>query len=186
MDFFKIKFDMAGMHTNERFEAIEAVVAGRVVYDLGAGDCSLSARMLTRANRVVAVDRAYERDVVVSGLELRAASFEQIAREGPTFDVAVVSWPINYTQRGLLTLVKRARVVIYLGSNLDGSACGTPDLFESFLTRELIACVPDPRNTLLILGGHSKLREPTGEERAGMDQTRIYSYEEAWHGVLEL
>lgn len=86
--------------------------------------------------------------------------------------MAFVSWPANRPDEGLLTLLKRAATLIYLGKCTDGTCCGWPGLFTYFLSRELLVHVPDEYNTLFVYGGALETpRTGEWEERAGLDWT---------------
>lgn len=170
-------------------EVLRRFVAGRVVHDLGAGaGAGACALCELGASKVVAVDELYRDDPevrqhidavsYVAGrggwtLVVQAEEFLDLLKRvevgQETIDVAFVSWPVNRFVPELLALCAAARVVCYLGSCTDGNACGCPELFEHFLSRELLAEVPHRANTLLVLGDRLPApRAPTGEEYAGL------------------
>lgn len=176
------------------------VVKDRVIHDLGAGDLGMAHLLVELgAKHVVAVDRAesiavkalkpdgpiefhrMDHDAYVSqGMRDR---YEMVSAPSPRFaqpqkpDVVFMSWPFNMPDSGLLLLASMAKSVIYLGSNWGGTACGFPDLFEHFVTRELVAHIPERPNTLIVLGAQLEWpREPTQEEMGGMDLERIYMF----------
>lgn len=69
-------------------------------------------------------------------------------------------------------------MVIYIGKNTDGIACGSPQLFDYFRWREVLVYDPDPQNVLIVYGA---LREEPRmavhhEEAAGMYQQSIWRY----------
>ena len=167
--------------------ALRPLVAGRIVHDLGAGDLGL-ARALRGlgASRVVAIDKAYgspesplARDALggTAGIELVRAYFRDFS---DPVDVAFVSWPVNWPT-GLAGILERSRVVLYLGKNTDGSACGTPEVFARLASREVLAHVPHRRNTLVAYGPVRTARPLLGEELAALSfaPEREISYEEA-------
>lgn len=89
-----------------------------------------------------------------------------------TPDVVFMSWPYNMPDNGLLLLASMAKTVIYLGQNLGGTACGFPELFQHFVTRELVSHVPSVQNSLIILGSTlDNPREPVTEETGGLDRS---------------
>ena len=49
-------------------------------------------------------------------------------------------------------------MVIYVGSNTSGNSCGTNALFAHFRERDVLAYVPERRNTLIVYG--LRLPEP--------------------------
>jgi hypothetical protein len=165
--------------TDKQLSAIAEVVTDRHVHDLGAGDCHLAVLLLLECNArtVTVVDYVLPRDGRRRALEYMLpgdlifvdAMFEKYVLSKP-IDVAFLSWPPNRFVPGLLDLVASARTIIYLGSNADCSACGGLDLLQYFLSRELQRFIPDRQSSLLVLGDVlAQPREPTGEERAGID-----------------
>lgn len=164
----------------EQRTALREAVAGRLVHDLGAGDLKLSSKVLQLgAAHVVAVDKEDCPRRVPHGITYRKCLFKDF--QDP-IDVAFLAWPDNHNT-GVTPLVMRARRVVYLGKNTDGTMCGTGDLFIALLRRALLAYVPHRANTLIVCGDFLPApREPTGEEAAGlsiMREDRIWTYEQA-------
>ena len=190
-----------GVINNTQSKAVQQAVQGRVVHDLGAGDLAM-AHLLVHlgAKKVVAIDRV--ESVAVRALKRGGpiefhhmdhntyvsmqmmGGIDEGLRKGlvssppPRFaqpekpDVVFMSWPYNLPDQGLLLLASMAKTVIYLGQNLGGSACGFPELFQHFVTRELVSHVPSVKNSLIILGGKlDSLREPVMEEVGALDQS---------------
>ncbi len=158
---------------------------GRVVHDLGAGALGLARILIDHgACKVIAIDKepiSLAKDDPC--IEIEWMLFSDYKEP---IDTAVVSWPINHYDQGLLTLVERSRRVIYIGKNTDGSMCGWPGLFWSFLSRKLLAYIPDRKNALIVYGDRLKdrsfagLRRPVGEELAGLTTyEKMFSYEDA-------
>lgn len=155
-------------------------VQNRTVYDLGAGDMELARRLkILGAKEVIGIDKEYTRtaDVLPENVRFVHARLQDVPLPKVRPEVVVVSWPANTRIAGLIDWVWRAQYVIYLGCNLDGTACGTPPLYEAFLGRKLLEHVPDRSNTLLVLGEPLEHpRSPTLEEQAGMDPSRVYHW----------
>ena len=150
---------------------------GAVVHDLGAGDLTLSHTLLQcGAFKVVAVDRAEMPEPLEARIERVTTYFDQFR---DPIDVAFLSWPVNWPC-GLEVLAKRSRLVIYLGQNTDGTACGYPDLWWHLRTREVLHQVfEDPGTSLLVYGpGTRKGKSRLPEEHAALDPQRVWSYEE--------
>lgn len=174
-------------------------VRGKVVVDLGAGNCGLAERAASVAKRVVAIDSDHLSSsrfaaVKAAGIEYHQARFEDVAvnleRYAPPGAVAVVSWPwadLSHEQ-ALVSILARTGRVLYVGKNTDGTACGGVRLFEHFLRRKLLAHVSRKRNTLLVLGKATRsLRPPTGEELGGLSPHPIaYEIATQVNGVLTL
>lgn len=149
---------------------------GPIVYDLGAGDLVLSRNLLEwGAREVVAVDKE-PLHLPPSGIRTIRSLFKDLRED---VQWAFLSWPINHFDVGLLNIVERAQVVIYLGSNMDGSACGFFQLFQHLTTREVLAHAPRFANTLIVYGAAKVKREPFPEERAAMSSEMI-NYKEAY------
>ena len=92
-------------------------------------------------------------------------------------DVAFVSWPTNTGLPGLVDLLKKAKTVVYIGKNTDGSCCGNEDFFKYMLTRKLVRYRPNEHNTMIVVGAPRKTpRCPTHEEFCGMDVVSIHPY----------
>lgn len=158
----------------DQIKALRPIIQGRHVHDLGAGDGELSLALLQLgAAKVTAVDR--NKIPTAPGVECRQAYFENVR---DAIDIAFVSWPSNRPDGGLLSLIRRAREVVYLGKNTDGTACGSRPFFRALQQREVRAYVPNRENTLIIYGADTGvLRRPTPEELAGLDlEGRILSY----------
>ena len=151
-------------------------VRGRVVHDLGCGDLTLTKKLLALgAARVIGVDHRVEGRPSDPRMHLVETRFENYMGD---IDVAFLSWPINWTS-GVSLLAARAKTVIYLGCNTGGFQCGTQDLFEGFLCRDLAAYVPHRKNTLIVCGGlRDTRRAPQGEEWAALSY-EIVGYAEA-------
>ena len=164
-------------------EVVAKFVEGRVIHDLGAGDLTLASILADKlgAKKVYAVEpREY-----INGLPHTAHGPVEVVGEyfqdyNTRPSNVFISWPDNNMSRtaraALLRLVKRARLVIYLGHNFGGISCGFPELYEHFTHRRIIRHVPRPNNSLLVLGERCLPRKPTPEERAGLNPLRIYKW----------
>jgi hypothetical protein len=174
-----------GKPTHKQEQVLQKHVRGQVVTDLGAGDLDLARRLLgLGAQHVRCIDKEPKPRLKrwPANLSYDQSYFHNMKDEA-SFDVAFVSWPSNH-ETNVLPLLMKAQVVVYLGKNTDGSACGTVGIFQHFVTRELLDYSPDRENSLIILGRKlPEPRKPTGEELAGLGMTEHtwYSYREAEH-----
>jgi hypothetical protein len=162
-------------------EAIAQHVRAKIVHDLGAGDLILSRELLDLgARRVYAIDKEDKPSIKPwpRGLHYKQEYFHNLSQT--KMDTIFLSWPINH-ETNLVPLIRGAGTLIYLGCNTGGTACGTPGLFLAMVSRKLLAYVPDPRNSLIIVGESLRApREPTGEELAGMTMyDRMWSFDAA-------
>ena len=171
--------------------AIKKYVTGKQVVDLGAGDLAWSRWLLASggAARVIAVDKEPAKGLTKPP---RRAEFhycqmpfacyaDDIAPYRPFTDaVAFVSWPVNNTgyMADLLRVIESFGTVVYIGSNTDGTACGTPELFNVLCRRQLLDYVPGRLESLIVVGEPLEhLRLPTGEEWAGRSSV-LYRWDE--------
>ncbi len=163
-----------GLLTDEMIATIRPLVQGKTVVDLGAGTCTKS-RLLKEwgASVVIAVDSTEMPPV--EGIEQQCCRFHE-AELPAEIDVGFVAWPQNYEVPGLIEILERCRVVIYLGSNYDGMINGWPGLFEHMLGRALLHDFHIKENSLVIIGEPlSARREPTiGEQSAHTYGVRPY------------
>lgn len=145
-----------GLLTREMRLVLSEHVKNRIVHDLGAGDMTRSCELSDLgASSVVAVDKRlpHPRRDLPGNVFFYKMSFKELLSEiDHPIDVAFVAWPFNAHLPGLLELLTRAKTVIYLGINDEGTACGWSGLFTYLSTREVLAEVNHPRNDLLIYG----------------------------------
>jgi len=168
-----------GRLTKKQEDIVRDYVRGQTVHDLGAGDLMLSRTLLTLgATRVVAIDKSLPRSHN-RRIECVEEYFHSYV-EG--IQTAFVSWPCNWQDLGLLRLVMRCQVVLYLGTNTQGTMCGGREFFEYLTGREILAYEPDPKNTLIVYGDKLVERPLRGEEKAALNVSRIWSFEEAESG----
>jgi len=168
---------------------LREVIQDQDVFDLGAGKfVDLSRRLLMLgAKTATAVEKElfwFHKDVLPPGLRLVRSYFHEWAPPEEFRDgVAFISWPANYRSQVTKLLQDHPpKVIIYLGSNFDGTTCGTPEFFKHLMTRELLHHHPNPRNSMIIVGDplpEGEEREPTYEEWAAlMGEIQRYRYEE--------
>lgn len=156
-----------GELTEEMQEALTPLVDGKTVYDLGAGDLTLSHVIAgLGAAAVIAIDKAPmppPQSPLVSRLE---GHFGRLPVPDH-IDVAFLGWPQTYPMPGLYDWLDAADVVVYLGHNSGNTYCGRPELFLYMTRRALMEEVLGVRNTLLALGDWlAEPRPMTVEEEA--------------------
>lgn len=180
---------------------IHRIVRDKVVVDLGAGDFYFSELVAERgAKKVYAVEPDYLGHTSLLGgmkpelidqayhdllqghpkVQVVPLYFEEVKNEVPeSFDIAILSWPMNSANKGLVDLLKKAKKVIYVGHNYDFTSCGDDHLFEYFMQREVEFIIEDSKNTLLIYGKELQApRKPCClEERGGLDHQTVLHWE---------
>ncbi len=169
---------MFGRLNDKQAQTVRRFVEGRTVHDLGAGSLSLARDLIgLGAEKVVAVDCHFPERV------RKTAKVEMVQRAFADFEgcpeVAVVSWPVNWAGIGLAEIVARTPVVLYVGTNTGGTACGGDDLWDHLVTREVLAYVPDRENTLIVYGPNRATRPLYGEELAARNNDRMWMFDEA-------
>lgn len=155
----------------EQEKIVETYVKNQTVYDLGAGDCVLSEKILALgAKKVVAVDK--ENFPCDKKIQKITSTFLKVFSLVKSIETSFISWPQHYAMDGLIELIRISDEIIYLGSNTDGNFCGNPDIFEEFRFRPVISYSPSKANTLIVYGKRGnkkrKITELYGEEFAGL------------------
>jgi hypothetical protein len=162
-------------------QALLDVSTGARVYDFGAGDCELANLVADVAASVTAID---DQNTCESQRDPRVLFIYDTFRDAaeflpPACDVAIVSWPTNNarTMLELLPWLQHATRIVYIGSNFDGTECGSPALYGYFATRELLWHESHVLNSMLILGAPAVARRDlTREEAAGIDADTVHLY----------
>jgi hypothetical protein len=142
---------------------LEDLVRGKTVWALGSGSDLQEAWQLVglRASTVYAVDKARRtfgpefRQVRPSLWDCGAyfPEFSAWARDLPDPDLVFLKWPRESPQAGLIGLLARAPMVIYVGRNDGITACGGVDMWSHLQVRDLLQVVEGVRNDLLVYGG---------------------------------
>ena len=187
-----------GKLSEEQERVVQAVLNGlpresrREVVDLGAGSMYLSQELLgLGARRVIAVDK----EILASAdpqIRVVRSTFEEFsAQHTSPIDVAFMSWPVNWMVPGLLNILKRSRQIIYLGSNVNASACGWPALWLYLQGRRIEHYCPDRRNSLIVYGADvdrdgsaTLLRPMVGEEHAALVRAMVGEESAAMSGTI--
>ena len=144
---------MYGHFSPEMKEMVKPYIQGKHVWDLGCGTMVHAMWCCqNKASLVTAIDKSAPALIPVEEkLFFIHQPFSQVKVPGH-IDVAWVSWPANYYCPGLLSLLKVASTIVYIGSNLNGNACGTLELFRHFCQRPILEHVQDYSNSFVIYG----------------------------------
>ncbi len=171
-----------GRLTLEQELALKPHIQGQLVHDLGAGDLIIAADLLRLgAKQVVALDKDPYRKKPPQGITPVTCYFE--AYPSPV-DIAFMSWPRNTFDAGLLNICRRARMVVYLGCNTGGRACGFPPLLQHLATRQVLAHVPDSYNSLIVYSSALESRRYLPEEYTAIFQDKQWSHQDI-HAIAD-
>lgn len=140
-----------GFLDSQQRQVVSLCVKGEDVLDVGAGDLNLTKELVKLgANTVVALDKEFPRGLKYSSkISLVQAYFYVYTKPSK---VSFVSWPVNRETKGLLEILETSEVVVYLGKNTDGVACGSTSMWDHLLCREVLHHCPSRENTLIVYG----------------------------------
>jgi len=157
---------------------VRRFVHGQTVMDLGAGDLKMALTLVDLGeHRVIAVDRHPLPDSPDSRVQGLQSYFHNLTERAK---VVLASWIVNW-RCGIVDILADAEIIIYLGKNTDGSACGYDMMWNHLRSREILAHVPDRKNTLTVYGPRVVVRPLTGEEIAFLHDHTVLSFEHAEH-----
>lgn len=167
---------MYGKHIKSQISLIQKTINGKGVIDLGCGtDTPWIPHLAKTANFVIGVDKDLSTTQSHhSNVYLCKQYFHQY--NYPVPEIVFMSWPVNYESSGLIDILQRAEILIYVGCNMSPTACGTPDMFAYFLLRQLLVydeqrLGPCVSSNLIILGRETgEIRCPVKEEALAMLQ----------------
>lgn len=180
------------------------LVLSKTLIDLGAREV-IAIEWASKTRGRLEYGTPYENILVVP---TRFGQYDRMAKNARTFakleggkplgpgrpiDIAFVSWPSpedskfrTHSDYSILGLVRRAKIVIYLGKNTDGTMCGSKKLYEHLARRRVLAHEPDRKNSLIVYDGilpAGKERELLPEEIAGLDPGTLYRYDDLYRKV---
>lgn len=150
-------------------EAVRYYVKNQLVYDLGAGMLGWAEKLAQfGAEHVTAVDDIYKdqqenvlnncrawKKCAPEDVTIDDRDFREFHLTGPNaLHTAFIAWPHNTYGRtmGLELLAMKAKTIIYLGKNLDGTSCGSPQLWRMLMQRKVLCFLPSARNSLIVYG----------------------------------
>lgn len=164
--------------TEEQEQALIPHIKDQVVFDMGAGDLSLSHKLIEfGAKRVFSIDTKITGAVQDPRIIPCTGTFMELYEltiKNPDF-VFVGSWLINRRTSAVLYMLQATKIVL-LANQFDGTACGHIREYRLTSKLELFEYIPDRANCLLIVGNQFKKRPITILEKAGMDDHRMYMY----------
>jgi len=153
-----------GNLTPDMEATIKEFVVGKTVWDLGSGDFAYARKLLEwGAQHVVAVDKE-PLGTEPDGCTCIETYFHSVRIPRGGIGVVWLSWPQNCPLPGLVQILERVPLVIYLGSNTGGSACGNPPLWDHFTQRTILHYTPHRQSSLIVYGWPCGRRLHVGEE----------------------
>jgi hypothetical protein len=161
-----------GVLTQDQRIALATYVVGEVVVDVGAGDLSLSRELLVLgAQEVIAVEPVGRHRALSAGVRQVASYVEDFKEKHST---AFISWPGYWYDRSLSDFCQRTAIVIILAKTTDGIMCGSDPFWKHLCEREVLAYVPNEKNTLTVYGEKYITRAMTGLERGGLSHNVLW------------
>lgn len=153
---------MYGFIGKEMTTALEGLVKGKRVWNLGCGTGSTEPQLLKRlgATSVYAVDKARRNHTVLpnSVTECGVITWcdmyyiEFMDKFTETADVALIKWPDNGPLVGMVPLLAKCDVVVYVGTNAGFTACGNQALWRYLANREFVSDVKGHHNDMIVYG----------------------------------
>lgn len=138
----------------EQIQTFEAAVSGRVVLDLGSGDGGMASCAMQRgAKRVIQVEKSAHPQAPARG------NMDELERHRiDEADVLLMSWPTTGDPCPWASVLARSpmKPVIYLGANVNGSVCGSFQLWLNLIKQAVTSYVPHPRNSLIVYAAASR------------------------------
>lgn len=170
---------MYGNITPAMWEQIRPFIQDKTVWDLGAGDLQYSHRLVAEgACNVIAVDKELMPAGRSPQIQTLQMLFADIVVPPSGINVAFMSWPQNTRLLGLVRILQQSQIVIYVGCNTNGTACGNEEVFTHLRQRTILSDVRLRANTLLIYGGAcTDPRTLHPEEKAALDPQTIHWFD---------
>lgn len=170
---------MYGNITEVMWEQIRPHILNKTVWDLGAGDLHYSQRLVTDgAQTVIAVDKNPLPSPSTPQIQTQQVLFANVVVPPTGIEVAFMSWPQNTRLPGLVRILQQSQIVIYVGCNTNGTACGNEEVFTHLRQRTILSDVRLQVNTLLIYGGAcTDPRTLHPEEKAALDPQTIHWFD---------
>ena len=173
---------MWGQPTEEQGEALRPYISEREVWDIcaGTGELSIWLKQLG-AGRVVALDKTEMTKDRIDELHRHDVGFiHSYLHEVPPFpaEVAFLSWPPTYAT-GIGEWCEEVPLLVYLGSNCNGIICGHDFFWDAMRYREVLTCIPDPRNTMIVYGPH-QTKARNREQMMYEEKAAISRHEGVW------
>lgn len=172
-----------GKIVDQFVEPIRSTIKGKRVLDLGCHDLTLTRELVKLgAKKVIGIDEKPLSRNNSKKINIYRMSFVDYlddvlhSRNPRQWDVLFLSWPPNWHTPGLQSLVELSSKLIVISKNTDGSACGTLTLWGQLRSFKVEWSIPHPANWMHIYSNKKVTRPATGEEKAAVDQHRIYSF----------
>jgi hypothetical protein len=175
-----------GRLTGQQQAAVKRAVKGMNVVELGsrAGE---HARLLVElgALHVDAIEKdPWGREAAGPRITVHECYFEQVqfSQLRQPADVAFVSWLDTCEGKitGAVRLLQNMPMVVWLGQNYNGTACGSPSVHRHLLGRRVVEVWPHRQNTLIVYAEPL----PSGQRRdpCCLEERGWFSPDGAWWG----
>jgi len=148
-------------------DVLHAHVRNTLVYDIGAGDLSLSKLMAKTASEVIAIEPYAPSHALPKNVTLIKDYLTEVSLPD-TLPVVMLSWPTLY-EYGITGILAQAEKVMVIANMFGGTSCGSQEMWESLMCREVIDYYRHPKNTLIVYGNTSSPRPLLREEKAVLD-----------------
>ena len=159
-------------------------VKGRSVLDIGGRTGELAQICKTLGAKSTALLDTHPDPVepmtthAVNMLSLRAEEAYRLS------DVLLLSWPECTPDLGALPpKLGKGKTLIYLGSNHDGTACGSASFWKQIVHNKVLGHVDDRQNTMIVYGlGQPRTTKLLWEEYNGtvLETKEIQPYRAGW------
>jgi len=172
--------------TDKQYGALARHVQGQVVCDIGAGTGLLAYHCVKKwgAKKVYLVEKTwfarkdYKERFKEPLMVWLCDDINKVQLSKKKFDVALLSWPVNMLAIDFVSAIQRAKKIIYIGSNVEGSQCGNHPLYFWLTTRKVLEHYPYRKNTMIVYENLPCEREMLYEEKAGLNDEEMLAFKE--------
>lgn len=160
--------------TAAQLRLIEAFCAGKDILDLGGRDGSFAHHLLSKgAGRATCLDHSKGlQRIIAKNLTHYKGTFADFHSAFPNrrWDVGIMSWPVKFVSLigAVIPILGNCKAVVYLGKNSASTQCGSRDLWEYLLSRELLIQSERKETSVLIYGDTERTADITQEEQWGL------------------
>ena len=153
---------------------IEAFCTGKEIIDLGGRDGSFAYYLLSKgAKKATSLDHSKRlHRIIAENLTPHIGTFADFHSAFPNrrWDVGIMSWPVKFASLigAVIPILDNCKTVVYLGKNSASTQCGSRDLWEYLVNRELLKHSERKAANMLIYGDTERTAGITTEEEWGL------------------